>query len=496
MRRMYGESRQGAVRRRLRLAPRATPPALFVVVLMLLSLPLGLALAARSGIARARPAATCAPPAECRYGPDQTAIANAAIAAGWPQQNSTWCGVATIAATAQYKQHAVSQADVAAYLKSQPSISEWGTAPKLPQNIGPAFAADIAGDVGTDPRSMAAALIQDAGGTYRQVVDFNGKVDATRHIVDDLIHFNEPINVIVDHGKHIVLVAGVFATGDPVANFGSVTALEVWDPGFDSGFGSNQNARAVKMLLSDWYTTLGYFGFPYNANPVTTKSGTQFLDPDPGIGAYFADPAKGQNARLWIGSFVYLQPLAAGAIDPTIARDWAFDQDGALILGIDGKPAPGWTGATVPMPVPPPPPPTPTPAPTATPAPPPPPTATAAPRRAAVATATAIPTVTPEPTVAATPIVIPTFAPPRIATPVASSAASNAPGAIPFPVIVAGGAVTLLALLGVPIFLLIKRRRWPPWTPGAGGASPGDEGVLIGARQTRWPPAPPGSGEH
>src|SRR5690348_5447048 len=144
MRRMHGGSRQSA-RRRLRWAPRATSPAL-VAILVLLSLPLGLTLIAQSGVARARPAATCNP--DCRFGPDPTAVANAAVAAGWPQKQSTWCGVSTIAATAQYKQHAVVEADVAAYLNSQPSVSQWGTAPKLPQNIGPNFAADIAGDVG------------------------------------------------------------------------------------------------------------------------------------------------------------------------------------------------------------------------------------------------------------------------------------------------------------------------------------------------------------
>lgn len=488
--RMRGGSRHSA-RRRLSWAPRALSPAVIAVLLLPL-LALGLSLAVHGGIAHARPAAACVPPAECRYGPDQTAVANAATAAGWPQQQSTWCGVSTIAATARYKQHAVIESAVAVYLNSQPSVSEWGTAPRLPQNIGPAFAADIAGDVGTDPRSMVPALIQDAGGTYRQLVDFNGKVDTTRRIVDDLIHFNEPINVIVDHGKHIVLVAGVYATGDPVANFGSVTALEVWDPGFGSGFGSNQNARAVKMLLSDWYTQIGYFGFPYNANPVPTANGTQFLDPDPGIGAYFTDPAKGQNAHLWIGSFVYLQPLAAGAIDPTIARDWAFDQDGALILGAKGEKPASWTGATVPMPVPPPPPPTPTPAPTATPIPPPPPTPTAARLIVApAATATAVPTITPEPTVAATPIVVPTFAPPRTATTITPGVKVAAPSAIPLPVVV-GGAIILLALLGVPIVLLFKRGWWPPWTPETGDTPSGEdeEGVLVGARRTHWPPSP------
>src|SRR5215469_2503012 len=83
------------------------------------------------------------------YGPSDAAVLAAVQAAGWPQQQSNWCGVATVAAIARFRGQPVSQQNVADYLNSSAAISEWGQAPTSPYYWGPEFKADISGDAGT-----------------------------------------------------------------------------------------------------------------------------------------------------------------------------------------------------------------------------------------------------------------------------------------------------------------------------------------------------------
>ncbi len=63
------------------------------------------------------------------------------------------------------------------------------------------------------------------------IVDTHGAWDTTIHIVDDLLTTRKPISVFVDNGQHSVVVSGVDATGDPLTNPNSITAIHVWDPG-------------------------------------------------------------------------------------------------------------------------------------------------------------------------------------------------------------------------------------------------------------------------
>lgn len=277
-------------------------------------------------------------------GADDTQVQNAVQAAAWPQQKDNWCGVSTVAAIARYHNATVTQQNVADYLNSQAAVSEWGT--PTYSGMGPSFLADIARDGGTDPRSLAAGLAQEVGQPYHQLVALSSAYDATTHLVADVVRAKEPISVIVHHGLHSVLVSGVYATGDPVANPSSVTALVVWDPGVNSTFGSIQSTQRAVVPINTWLTDLSYWGAPYDAN----YFGSVPFDPDPAVGAYTYDPTKDDNAHLWITHYVYLRPDASTDLSASVNVDWAFSQSGALIEGFHGELPTGYTGPTVPIP--------------------------------------------------------------------------------------------------------------------------------------------------
>jgi hypothetical protein len=279
------------------------------------------------------------------YGADPARTQAAVRASSWPQVKDNWCGVATIAAVAQYRGFPYSQADVALWMDSPAAVSEWGH-PSW-NGAGPGFKADIARDSGTDPRSLAAALDATAHGWYRQLVVQTGRQDATSHLVADLVRTQEPISVIVLHGQHSVLVSGVLATADPVQHPESIVGLQVWDPGANSPYGQIQPSQETDVPLSQWLGLWVYWATPYNAN----YYGALPIDPDPAVGPYTYDPARGLTTHLWIGNYVYLQPDTTSGL----TVDWAYKQNGTLIPGARGE---------VPTPVP-----TPTAPPTATPLP-------------------------------------------------------------------------------------------------------------------------------
>lgn len=281
--------------------------------------------------------------ATLEYGATDAAVQTATNNAGWPQQENNWCGVASIAATAQFDGKAVTQTDVANYLHNSSSESQWGT----PAPVGgvPPFVADIAADGGTDPRAMAAGLNNATGQTYHQWVGFFGAYDATMHLVQDIARTQQPIDVIVTHGQHIVLVSAVYATDNPLTDPASVTALVVWDPGYGLPNGNIQNARMVVVSLNTWLYNSLYWGSPYSPN----YFGSIPYDPDPSVGPYSYNPAQGANAHLWIGHYVYLHPDTTGDASLGVNVDWPFTVNGSLILATQGAQPQGYTGPTYPL---------------------------------------------------------------------------------------------------------------------------------------------------
>ncbi len=283
------------------------------------------------------------------YGASDAKVRAAVQAAGWPQQESNWCGVATVAAIAQFRGHTVSQLDVANYMNSPQAVSEWGTPGGSATYWGPAFKADISGDDGTDPRSLAASLTGLAGThPYHQMVELANNYNGTLHLVSDIIRTGEPISVIVFHGLHSVLVSGVVATDNPLSDPGSIVGLDVWDPGYGIPDGNIQGGQEVEVPLSTWLSSTYYWGSAYSAN----YYGSIAADPDPVVGTpYTYNPGIGDNGHLWIGHYVYIRPDASTDPAAGVSDDWAFSETGALIEGFHGEVPPGYTGPTTSIPV-------------------------------------------------------------------------------------------------------------------------------------------------
>ena len=338
-------------------------------------------------------------------------VRSAASAAGWPQRYSNWCGIATVSLVANFLGNAVSQSAIYNMINASGSQSMWGYPPPSGAYYGPYIAADISGDFGTDPRSLAEGMTLATGRLYHVKVGLGGSWDTTVHVVHDLLTTRQPISVFVDHGQHSVIVSGVDATGDPLTNPNSITAIHVWDPGGGVNMVGIQATQEAVVSKSMWlsgnipWSGSSYFKTPYAANMYNGKA----LDPDPSVGPYAYVPA--QVNHLWIGHYVYVSPLAS-ADSANLSPDWELNQYGVLIAGLPNNgPWPnlpdGYTGASVPMPTNPPPPPPPVKppviAPKRAPLPPPRPTPTPRPKPTATslptATATSLPTVAPTATV-------------------------------------------------------------------------------------------------
>lgn len=339
-----------------RVSLRRHGPHIAALTLLLLALGLGAIFVASAHTSSARASAS-------RYGPDPAKVSAAVQAAAWPQQQHVWCGVAAVAAVADYRGAGVSQADVANALNGSSTQSAWGTPGPSGDTWGPGFVADISRDGGLDPRGHAVGLAHATHAGYHQAVDYTGPWTATSHLVADLMRSQEPIIAIVDHGAHTVLVAGVYANGDPL-NLNTVTALDIWDPGVGSVDSGVQSTQERVVSLSTWLYGWSYWGGTYSENWL----GSRMLDPDPAVGPYTYDPATGRNRHLWVGHYVYIRPDASGDVASGVPVDWAFNQNDALIRGLNGEVPAGYSGPSVALYTPPPPPPpTPTPRPTATP---------------------------------------------------------------------------------------------------------------------------------
>src|SRR5689334_567005 len=358
------------------------------------------------------PAATATP-----NNPYALNVSGAASAAGWPQRYSNWCGIATVALVANYLGNSVSQSAIYNMLNSQQNESMWGYPPPSSSYWGPYIAADISGDFGTDPRSLAEGMTLATGQLYHVKVGLGGAWDTTIHIVDDLLISRQPISVFVDHGMHSVIVSGVEATGDPLANSNNITAIHVWDPGGGVNSVGIQATQEAVVPISQWlsgtiaWSGSSYLKSPYAANVYQGKA----LDPDPAVGPYAYVPS--QVNHLWVGHNIYISPLASGDA-AGLSPDWELNQNGVLIAGLSLPNAQwpnlpdGYTGSSIPMPSNPPPPPPPVKppviAPTRAALPPPRPTPTPKP----TATSTALPTATSLPTAAPTATARPTVCAP------------------------------------------------------------------------------------
>jgi hypothetical protein len=281
-----------------------------------------------------------------RYGANLARVGASVVAAGWPERQSTWCGIAATTAIVNYRAGFanVTQQAVARVLDNPFSASPWGTPSYQPAlGPGPGSRADISRDIGTDPRALAFGQADFVRSPYANVVARRGAYDATRHLIADLLSSREPIQALVLHGAHSVLVSGVIATDDPVADPSSILDLEVWDPGYGLLGQNIQFAQMEIVPLNVWLSSRAYWGAPYAEN----RQGHVLDDPDPAVGPYAYDPKHGQTAHLWVGHYVYIRPEASDAPAAQVSPDWALDPSGAVIAGAHGELPPGYSGPAV-----------------------------------------------------------------------------------------------------------------------------------------------------
>lgn len=271
------------------------------------------------------------------HGADTNKV-QAAVNAEKLQAKANWCGVAAIAWVAYYRgNHSITQQQVDDYLNSPDAVSPWGTPSKDPYSGGPGVKADISRDSGTDPRAHVVGLEHATQSPYSQFIGLNGSRDATNHLIADVVQSGQPIAVIVDHGLHTVLVSGVYATGNPVTNPNSVTALLVWDPGNPSSASNIQSSTKATVSISTWLSNSIYWGKPYASNPIL--GGKIVLDPDPLVSPYTYNTSMNDFIHLWIGHYVYMRPGGTEI-------DWAYESSGNLIKGWHGEVPSDYTGPT------------------------------------------------------------------------------------------------------------------------------------------------------
>jgi hypothetical protein len=282
------------------------------------------------------------------YGVNESYMVAGAV--DWPQANSNWCAVASIELVANYTYqmqtgpsyfpfHAGGQQQIAADMNSAAAVSQWGT-PSW-NGVGPGFAADIARDFGTDPRSIAWGIwyeslagrlarlyqpgqrsprIAQLDYTYHNVIYHQPQGQANFAIAGvarTLVRFGQPIIMTTAHGLHTVVVSGMWASSDPVAGYPTdVNAVDVWDPGVGSSGGGYQSSRLVTWANYSFITAPNSWGSLYSANGN--------WDPDPAVGPYVPN---GTYPTHWINYRVDIEPDSL----VSVSVDYALDENGNVM---------------------------------------------------------------------------------------------------------------------------------------------------------------------
>jgi hypothetical protein len=180
-------------------------------------------------------------------------------------------------------------------------------------NRRPYTLANIAYDFGGDPRAQVFATdYEDPGVNYHEHIYHNSAAAATLGMAKALALYSEPVIAVVNHAEHSVLVAGVWATGNPLTDPNAqIRSLAVFNPWNESWGTYLSTTNYSQVTYSDWINatnlpapwggTNSWVSLPYNTN-----SG---LDPDPSIGMYQAGPGTANpNAHHWVGNYVVILP--------------------------------------------------------------------------------------------------------------------------------------------------------------------------------------------
>jgi len=107
--------------------------------------------------------------------------------------------------------------------------------------------ANTAYDFGGDPHAQAFAAAYETpdDAFYHEHIYHTGPEAATLGIAKALARYSEPVIAAVNHGEHSVIVAGVWATGNPLIDDNvQIRALAVYNP-WDQKTGEHISARAI-----------------------------------------------------------------------------------------------------------------------------------------------------------------------------------------------------------------------------------------------------------
>ena len=283
------------------------------------------------------------------YGANEAYVSAGTV--DWPQANSNWCAIASIELVANYTYqmqggqssfpfHAGGQQRIVNDMNSSAAVSQWGT-PSY-NGVGPGFAADIARDFGTDPRSIAWGIwyeslagqlarlyqpgslsrrVAQLGYTYHNVIYHQSASLAVAGMARTLTRFGQPVIVTTAHGLHTVVVSGVWASSNPDTGFpADVNAVNVWDPGVGAPGGGYQSSRLVTWSNHTFNSNTNAWGSVYSANHQSYGD----LDPDPAVGPYVPNS---QYPTHWIGYRVDIEPDTLVGV----SVDYAVDENGSVM---------------------------------------------------------------------------------------------------------------------------------------------------------------------
>lgn len=277
--------------------------------------------------------------------------------ANWPQHRDYWCGVASIAAINWYDQIKTFGLNVSPTWKTQESIgddtrghlsgsnyyppdssngvlntssaiSPWGQA----QSGSPAVKANIAGDSGTDPRSLSWAIwtVTPNGFYFHNWIYQSTATQATYYFGSDFgpAHgLNDPIMVDINQGDHTFVVDGVYATSDPSAGGETIDSIDTWDPlvGNGKGWGSYNTSDPEVWSTYDWtnkqYSSGAYlFKMPYS------KTANGGYDPEPSTNPGYYNAPTSSVPNHWNGFYVTVEQDEVTRCNAS--PDIAYDKNG------------------------------------------------------------------------------------------------------------------------------------------------------------------------
>jgi hypothetical protein len=164
--------------------------------------------------------------------------------------------------------------------------------------------------------------IAQLGYTYHNVIYHQPANLAVAGLARALTRFGQLVIVTTAHGLRTVVVAGVWATSNPVSGYpADVNAINVWDPGVGAPGGGYQSSRRVTWANYTFNTNTTAWGSVYSANHQSYGD----LDPDPAVGIYVP---TSQYPNHWIGFRVDIEPDSL----VNVSVDYALDENGAMML--------------------------------------------------------------------------------------------------------------------------------------------------------------------